>query len=146
MLGRGLVPLCTVEKQALPALAKPAMPAPIAAAASHAMRKGPARHQIGPARPSKGRSKGFWQCAARSPWRPRIFNPAIAIQARTTWEPMANRPRFAQRHLPLSAVGARPSIAPPGLRYGLRLGISDAHDGLTAGVELAGQGSDGMAF
>lgn len=53
--------------------------------------------------------------------------------------------RFAQRHLPLPAVGAHPSIADQ-LRYGLRLGISDAYDRLTAGVELAGQGSDGMAF
>ena len=45
----------------------------------------------------------------------------------------------------MPAVGAHPSIADQ-LRYGLRLGISDAYDRLTAGVELAGQGSDGMAF
>ena len=95
MLGRGLVPLCTVEKQALPALAKPAKPAPIAAAASHAMRKGPARRQIGPARPSKGRAKGWVAVCSSEHVEARIFNPAIAIQARTTWESMANRPRFA---------------------------------------------------
>ena len=83
--------------------------------------------------------------AAKRPHQGVAGGKRIAARIGPLFEPAQSHSRFAQRHLPLSAVGARPSIAPR-LRYVLRLGISDAYDGLAAGAELTGQGSHRMAF